>query len=372
VLKIEPLSHEAIRAGSLLLAETESRQSAYRFLEELCERFPFSGPLQALRIEWLGEEDAKAVIPHLRRLLDVNPADSWAWREFAVKLCEAGDPDRALEAAQEAIRLDPDASAGFSVRAYVHSVQGRLTEARADFEQAVRLDVDHQYALLQFVQTGTLAERMEALGIVASELRRQVIFRGALEAYQTAARGMLPPAEVLALLREAHAARPDLSQAWCVLVRQLTDMCQYEEARKLALEAVQRFPLIPEVWVELARVEQARLDTVSEIAALDKAIELRPGYAYASRQLAGIYLRQNELGMARGELEEAVAANPLDALNHGCMATSCGCRESGNRRLPALSTRCCYSPGMIGLGMPFAVGQPKSVVPAPLRSLRAI
>jgi tetratricopeptide (TPR) repeat protein len=359
VLKLEPLSHEAIRASALLLAETEGREAALRFLNELCARFPFSCPLLTLRIQWVEEDGADAAIPHLRHLLEVNPADAWAWRELALKLAsgarsspgatkfetkgelEASEqeatelvaPDghppqnpliataNPLEAAEEAIRLEPHHSAGYSVRADIFVQQGRLAEAHADFGQALRLEVDNEYALTHFVDTApTLAERTKALAEVAAELRRQVIFRDALSAYQTAARGLLPPQEVLGLLREAHAARPDLWQAWSVLIHQLVDLGQHEEALKLAREAAARFPLLPRLWVDLARVEQARLDAPAEIAALENALALSPGYTFASRLLAGIYERQHELAKAREVLENAVAGSPLDALNHGCLA----------------------------------------------------
>jgi tetratricopeptide (TPR) repeat protein len=321
VLAMEPLAHDAIRAAALLLAETEGREPVLRFLDDLCRRFPFSCPLLALRIQWLDEDGADVVIPPLRRLLEVNPADGWAWRELALKLADKQQLSEALAAVQEAVRLEPHNAAGYSVRAEVLHRNGKVAEGRDDFHQAIRLEVDNEYALIHFVDTApTLAERKQALADVAAELRRQVIFSGALSAYQTAARGLLTPQEVLELLREAHRARPDLWQAWSVLVHQLIDVGNYEEARELARQACERFPLLPRLWVDLSRVEQSRLDAPAEVAALETALELSPGYAFASRQLAGIYERQGELSKARSALEAAVAANPLDALNHGCLA----------------------------------------------------
>ncbi len=321
VLKLEPLAHDAIRAVAVLLAETEGRGAALSFLDHLCERFPYSCPLLTLRISWLKEDGAAAVIPYLRRFLEVNPADAWVWRELALQLAGCGDAAEALSAAQEAIRLEPNRSAGYSVRAQVLVQSGRIAEGHADFREALRLEVDNEFALVQFVATApNLSERRQALAAVAEELRQQVIFRDALSAYQNAARGVLLPREVLSLLREAHVSRPDLWQAWSVLIGQLVDVGDHAEALKLAQEATERFPLLPRLWVDLARVEQARLNAAGESAALEKALELNPGYAYASRQLASICERQNDLGKARAVLEQAIAANPLDAQNHGGLA----------------------------------------------------
>ncbi len=321
VLDLEPLAHDAIRAAALLLAETQGREQALRFLDELCGRFPFSCPLLGLRIQWLVEDGADAVIPHLRRLLEVNPADPWAWRELALKLADKREWTDALAAADEAVRLEPHHSNGYSVRAEIRVRNNQVAPGRADFREALRLEVDNEYALIQFVDSGsTLAERKEALTVVAEELRRQVIFSGALSAYQTAARGLLTPQEVLELLREAQRLRPDLWQAWSVLIHQLIETGNYDDARQLIRQACERFPLLPRLWVDLARVEQARLDATSEIAALEKALELSPGYAQASRQLAAIYERQEDLAKARAVLEAAIGANPLETLNHGCLA----------------------------------------------------
>jgi cellulose synthase operon protein C len=338
VLQLEPLAHDAIRAVALLLAETKGRQAALGFLNGLCERFPFSCPLLNLRINWLKEDGAAAVIPYLRQNLQVNPADAWAWRELAVQLAADGKgTSDALSAAEEAIRLEPNHSAGYSVRAYALAQAGRVTEAHNDFREALRLEVDNDFALVRYVDTApNLAARKEALAVVAEQLRRQVIFSDALSAYQNAARGLLPPQEVLGLLREAHAARPDLWQAWSVLVGQLVEAGDHVEALKLAQEATGRFPLLPRLWVDLARVEQARLNASGESAALEKALELNPSYAYASRQLASIGERQNQLAQARAVLEEAIAANPLDALNHGGLAQvlwKLGEREAAISRL---------------------------------------
>ncbi len=321
MLELDPLAHEAIRAIALLLAETEGRAAALRFLDRLCERFPCSCPLLNLRINWVKEDGAQDVVPYLCQILEVNPADAWAWRELALQSISAGKAAEALSAAQEAIRLEPNRSQGFAVRAHILVEAGRVEQGRADFHEALRLEVDNDFALAQFVATApTLAGRKEALATVAEELRRQVVFGDALTAYRNAARGLLPPQEVLGLLREAHQARPDLWQAWSVLIAHLVDVGDHAEALKLAREATGRFPLVPRLWVDLARVEQARLNAAGEAAALAKALEISPAYAYASRQLAAIRERQNELPQARAILEQAVASDPLDAQNHAGLA----------------------------------------------------
>jgi tetratricopeptide (TPR) repeat protein len=321
VLNLEPLAHDAIRATAVLVAETEGREKAIALLDELCERFPFSCPLLTLRIDWLKDEGLDAVIPRLRQLLEVNPSDAWGWRELAVKLSAKKEHEQAIKAANEAIRLEPSHSAAYSVRGDVFLKQGKPEESRADLREALRLEVDNEYALVAFVESApTLGGRKEALGVVAEELRRQVIFREALSAYQHAARGVLTPEEVLNLLNDAHTARPDLWQTWSVLINQLVDVGRSADALNVARIATERFPLLPRLWLDFARVERSRLEVEGEAIALRKALEISPGYSLASRQLADAYDRQNDFGKALKVLEEAVAVNPLDAHNHGYLA----------------------------------------------------
>lgn len=321
VLKLEPLAHDAIDAATLLLAETEGHGAALQFLDEMCSRFPFSCPLLALRIRWRSEDGTATVIPLLRQLLEVNPADSWAWRELALELSNSGKQEEGMQAADEGIRIEPHASTGFSVRAQLLLHEGKIPEARMAFREAIRLEVDNAFALERYVTTApTFAERKQALTEIAEELRRQVIFKDALTAYRETARGLLPPEEVLALLRDAHAARPDLWQSWSVLIQQLADMGRHDEALALAEQATSRFPLLPGAWADLALVEQGRLDEAAESVALQKALELNPNFAVASRRLAGICQRNHKLAEARATLERAIAANPLDPVNQACLA----------------------------------------------------
>src|SRR5262249_42963751 len=156
------------------------------------------------------------------------------------------------------IRLDPHRPQGYSARAEVWFHRGQVEAARADLREAIRLEVDHGYAVVQYVaKAPSLAQRKEALAFVAEELRRQGIFSDALSAYRDAARGVLSSDEVLGLLREAHNARPDLWQAWSVLVNQLIDMGQHAGGLELAQQATDRFPLCAHVWVDLAGAERA-------------------------------------------------------------------------------------------------------------------
>jgi cellulose synthase operon protein C len=315
VARLDPLNYEAARAIAALLAETEGVAKALQFLDETCHRFPFACPLLSLRIEWL--QNNGDPVPPLREFLKVNPVNTWAWRELALQCASRRWIDEAMQAAIEAVRLEPQGSYNHSVLGDVLLQAGRIAEARQEFREAIRLEVDNVHAIANFVgQAPTVSARRTALAEIAEELRRQVIFSDALFAYQNAARGVLSADEVLQLLRDAHGTRPDLWQSWSVLAGQLRDMGAHDEAASVTKAATERFPLIPRLWVDKARVEQARLNAVEQMGALRKALEISPAYNEASRELASLHERENDLALARGVLEQALVATPLDGQTH--------------------------------------------------------
>src|SRR5262249_52606383 len=166
----------------------------------------------------------------------------------------------------------------------------------------------------------TTAERREVLEFVRQELLRQVVFGDGLLWFQETAQGVLGADELLATLHEGWAARPDLWHAWSALVQQLTRVRQLDEALERGREAVRRFPLLPRLWLDLAGVCRARGDAAGAREALDKALQINPGWSPALRELAEVHDEAGRLDEARVVLEQAVAREPLDAANHGCLA----------------------------------------------------
>ena len=152
-----------------------------------------------------------------------------------------------------------------------------------------------------------------------SELIRQVVFGDGLLAFRDAAFPILEPEALLASLREALAARPDLWHAGSAVVVQLTDMHQLDEALALAQRSTERFPLLPRLWLDLSLVHRARREREAEIPPLERALQLSPGWGRASRALSNTYERMGDYQKSAETLERAIAASPLDAYNHGAL-----------------------------------------------------
>ena len=329
-LQMEPLSIAAHRSLVRVLAESEGREAALIYLQEFCGRFPHHYQMHQLWCEWArgaGPESGEEVT---RKLVQAHPADAWARRQLALVLSDAAKFEAALVEAEEGLRLAPQLALGPGTRAHVLLWLGRTAEAQEDFRQAIRLSVDFSPAVHGLVNScSNLSERKEALTFIEQELIRQVVFGEGLRAYRDAARLNLEPEALVASLRAAFKERPDLSSAWSVMVHQLAEMLQLDEALALAKEAADKFPLQEPAWFDLALVCRLRLDAKGERDALEQALRISPTSSDAARMLANLNERLGEISRAKDMLEEACAREPLNAYNQGSLAANLW--QQGNR-----------------------------------------
>jgi tetratricopeptide (TPR) repeat protein len=321
VAAAEPLSVPAHGVLARLLAETEGRAAALDHLRAVCERFPTHYGLLQLWITWLREDGPTAVEPVVRRLLEVHPADAWARRELALALGDQARYDEAFAELELARSLEPLSAAYWAVRGQVCEQAGQRGPAQDAYRETIRLSADHDFAFARLMDLcETLAERRAVLAFVEQEFIRQVIFGDGLLAYQHHAQRTLEPEEVLASLRKALDARPDLWHAWSAVVRQLVEMGRFDEAFEGVQQATARFPLLPRLWLDRAFVCRDRDDHDGEKAALRQALQINPGFGAAIRELVEVHRREDQYDEARAVLEQSFIRNPLDPVNHGCLA----------------------------------------------------
>ncbi|MFN7140363.1 MAG: hypothetical protein ACK4UN_13585, partial [Limisphaerales bacterium] len=321
VLELEPLALDAYRGVARLTAETEGYPATLQLLEQACERFPHHFSLHTIWIDWLRREGDAAIEPVLRRLTEIDPINAWARRELAFTLGQLGKWEEAFIEAELAIQLEPSDSYSFNVRGWLHLHSNAVEKAKPDLHKAISLSVDNGPAINNLLQAcSSLAERKEAVAFVEQELIRQVVFGDGLLEFRNVARPIHEPAELLASLQAALAARPDLWHAWSAVIQQLTDMQRLDEAMQLATKATEQFPLLPRLWIDFARIHRARLDSESEVSAIEKAVQLSPGWGFAVRQLCEAHERRSDLRSARAVMERHIGLAPLDSFSHGYLA----------------------------------------------------
>jgi len=321
VLELEPAAVDAHAAVAELIAGAEGRARAVEHLERAVERFPHAYELHQVLIEWLRSQEEDRQEAALRRLLEANPIDAWARRELALALSRQGRADQARAEAALAAKLAPADPYSHSIRGAVELNAGCADRARELFRRALRLSVDVESAVHGLLATcTTFPQRRGELAFVRDELIRQILSGEGLLSYRRAAAEALEAGELLGTLRDALKARPDLWHAWAAVVQQLAEMDRLDEAEALARKAAGRFPLLPAIWLELARVRHAAGNWEGEVAALRRARQVRPDDGPVIRQLADAYERAGHLDKSRKLLERSVRRNPLDGENRAWLA----------------------------------------------------
>lgn len=313
LLEMQPLAIDAHRGAAQLLAESEGPSAALSHLAQAAERFPHHQPLCELWAEWVRQEPDEVREPVVRRLLSIHPDHAWGCRELAIVLSNRQELDEAGRLTERALRIEPNNPSSLHMRAYLLKLQDRIDEARQMLRDAVHLSVDADYAISTLLELSpTLQARREVLQFVKQELERQVILGDGLLAFRSHARGILDDEELLVMLREALAARPDLWHAWSALIMQLRDMQRTSEAAPLAVQATDRFPLMPRLWLDRASIERALGNRDAEQMSLETAHRINPRWNESIRALCEFHERQGDAAQARQLLQRAVTLHPLD------------------------------------------------------------
>jgi len=343
VLETEPLALDAHQHLVRAAAETDGMSAAHELLAKLTDQFPWHMGLARLRVDWLRQASAPAA-EELRRILQHNPADDWAWRELALELSSRHDHAAAAEAAAESQRLAPLFAWSHSVAAVVAEASGRTGDAHALARRALTLDVTCGGIDLLLSTAPGSAERRACLDFVRGELESQSGGAQALGQFHGAAMRLLTTEELTAVLRAGHAARPDVWETWAVLAEHLLNLHD-PEAYQLTREMTERFPWAPGSWRLHSQACGAARKPEERLSALRRAVAINPQWSLGGRELAEVLEREGRFGEALAEMERLAKAHPLEPANHGLLADMLSRQGRVTEAIGALERAVSVEPG---------------------------
>jgi len=325
VIRIEPLSIESHRSLVALLLDTEGRTAARAHLGQACQQHPHHYPLLKLRAEFLSTDADADPDRAVQDILDDCPRDAWAHRQRALILADRRRHAEALDEITRAGELEPDHPWYFSVLAQVHRRADRTDQAIAACKEGLRRNIDQEVLVQDLMQFSRgRKEKQDAMAFLTAELRRQPHTGEGLIAFYAAARDFYTDPDdhgrLLETLEDFLDMRPDLWQAWSLVVQQMMALNRLEEARAMAQDATEHFPLLAKLWVDLAEVCQALGYTEEQIDALRQAVAVAPGWSLPARELAEALEESDESDEAIAVLEKTVDRAPMDPLAHGFLA----------------------------------------------------
>ncbi len=322
VLEIQPQAADAWRGLARMVAEEEGEDRAIEMLDAATSEHPELVSLWVLKAEWLSGT-RRGQIEALNRVLALDPRDRWAWRERAVAKMRAGDGVGAEADAREALALNPWEAESHGILGSVLEDRGCKTEAAWCMRKAIELRIDYTFAATRLIRLAPDREtEMSAIRFIESEMHRQVSQGEIVQTYQFLAGSLVDPPLLLEQLERFCSERPDLWQTGAAYIEQALRMWLDEKALDAAVTLTEAFPLLPRVWLELARVHRAASRHIDEEKAAAHATELSPGWDEAARIHAAVLELLGKPDLAIGVLRHACQLDPLNGANHGCLADS--------------------------------------------------
>jgi len=347
LLALSPLNQEALRCVVGYAAEVEGVEAALARLETLAAEHPDFVPLLALRNEWYQREGRdEEALAALHRILERHPHHDWALRDLALVLSARGEHEEALAAATHSLELAPNLTYAHGVLGEVHLARRDLAAAAAAYRRSLELSIDNVASirdLLASCETGT--EKREAIDFLREQLAAQITDGNGVRGFRDFARAHLSDEELLAVLLEARAARPELPATWTALIEERLARGEIDEAREETAGMLARFPHVADAHRLHGLVERQAGRLSHAEAAWREALRVVPGWTFAMRQLAETLEKLDRLEAAVEVYRRAVRCAPLEAPNHGMLADALWRAGEREEALEAVRKAVLLSPG---------------------------
>ena len=309
----EPTSVETHGALAARLAATRGPARAREHLDAACARFPENAALLEARIEYLRGEDPREHEAAVRRLLELEPASAWARRELALAAARLGRHAEAEAEHAAARELAPHELSTALTGCQIARDAGDRERALRCAREALELSPDANFAIEVLLESLERPEQRAAeLEALLARLLEASAGLDGFGAWSEAARVHLEPPRASQALDEAVARRPDAWWSWRCRARARRFAGDVAGAAADIAELERRFPLLPGTWVEAARVRAEQADAPGEVAALERAVALQPAFTQAVLLLAEARRRTGDREGELAALERGLRHQPLE------------------------------------------------------------
>jgi protein O-GlcNAc transferase len=217
-----------------------------------------------------------------RKVVQRDPQEVDARLLLGSLLVEKGDRIESITQLTEAVHLRPESADAQNALGEAYRTFGDAKAALAPFQKAVA--IKPAFGVAQENLGAVMLETGDLVG-AAKHLDRAIQLLGRTD---DAAGAHYLRAKVYKAHSDIHKAAAELEQA--VSIR----------------------PDFPEAWSDLGDARRVLLDVAGSVAALQRAVQLKPGDAVAQYRLGAEYLRQDKAHLALEHLEQANRINPDD------------------------------------------------------------
>jgi cellulose synthase operon protein C len=238
---------------------------------------------------WQGIAAARAEVDRLTR---ANPADAGTLNTAAMFHARQGEFDRARELLARAEKADPRDTSTLFNQARIEVAEGRLDAASAWLDRVVQIDPQNAAAQMGRAELALRRKDPQRAQKLLEELRAQDA--QAIEPRLRLARlylGERRSQDAEAVLREVLGRANDRSEVFNAVGEVYLEHERHAQALAQFRSAIQLAPQQSGYWFNSARAQLALGDTGAARDALDKCLQLRPGWVPAVGTLAMLDLR---------------------------------------------------------------------------------
>lgn len=289
-----PLAALSVAAEAYLLSGDAQRASA--LYDQLAKADPKLSAAQVGRARaMLARGDADAALAEFVRLAAADEGSSADLGLISLQL-QRGRLAEAGSAVEALIRKRPDDPVGHKLKAEIALRQGRLDDARASFDQCLKLDKTY------FAAVAGLAALDQRQGKTDQARAR---FKSLLEARPNHLQAQLALARlervaggnrdtVVALLQAAVKNNPDDPRTHLELVDYLLTGGDTRQALQAANEADRAVQNHPDILLALARAQESAGEVQQALATYGKVVSARPNFAPAYLGMGELQLRMKD------------------------------------------------------------------------------
>lgn len=224
--------------------------------------------------------------------------------------------DKALAAAKKLEKEKPNDATVKTLKGNVHMSRKELPQARQSFEEAAKLQSDYFPPVANLAQVDFAEKKPDAARTrIEAFLEKNKDNTDAITALASLAQAQGKPADAIALLERASAAKPADIPAALRLGTAYLRANEKQKASALAQRLVISYPSSPEVLDFSAQTQLANGDKEGALDTYRKLASLAPNSAQVQYRIATVQMSMMNQGAAVDSLKKAIAIKPdyLDA-----------------------------------------------------------
>lgn len=311
-LQIDPEFPDALNNIGAILKDQNRIAEAVEYFKAALKGNPnYVEALNNLGAVSLDQGKVAEAMAFFKRALDIDPVNTQTLNSIGAAYQEQHRPEKALEFFRTVLRIDPNDVAALNHLGLAHISEGNISKAKALFEQAVKIDPGDSET---HVNIGATYLRLEQLELANLHLQKALSLNPELaKAHSNYGivliqlgdfqKGLFHIQNAVDLEPDNESFHTNRSRAQAI-GRQIHD---HIAALRVALDKDHHNP---DLLAELASLYQSIGDSASAIAALLRALEIKPDSDALLNRIGNEYLKNTQYDQALAIFEKHLDLAP--------------------------------------------------------------